>query len=217
MSLTTELETQRENSLKNGAPGFAALIDRVLSELREHEKGRGAPAKGQLAPDFTLPSSDGGSVRLQERLKQGPVILAFYRGGWCPYCNLQLRAYQREFERILELGASIIAVSPQTPDASRETSEKNAVHFDVLSDVGSHIAQSYGLSFKLPDYLQEVYKARNIALPKFNGTEDWLLPIPATFVIDRDARIAMSHVDVDYRTRLDPEDVIGALRTLRLA
>ena len=213
MNLTTELETQRDNSLKNAAPGFAALIERVLSELREHEKGVNAPNQGSIAPDFTLPDVRGASVRLSDALNNGPVVLAFYRGGWCPYCNLQLRAYERELPRLWALNARLIAVSPQTPDASLTTVEKNALSFVVLSDVGSHVARQYGLAFRLPDYLQETYKARNIMLPAYNGDDDWTLPIPATFVINSEGRIVLSHVDVDYRTRLDPELVIEALRT----
>lgn len=186
----------------------------MLQELRDHERGHGAPKSGAIAGDFSLPNTKGEAVTLHDKLKRGPVVLAFYRGGWCPYCNIQLRAYQRELPRIHALSASIVAVSPQTPDASLDTSEKNALAFDVVSDISCQVATQYGLKFSLPDYLIETYKARNILLPKLNGDEAWMLPIPATFVIAQDGRIVLSHVDVDYRTRLDPEDVIAALQTL---
>jgi peroxiredoxin len=214
MSLTEDLETQRQTSFKNATPGFTSLVEGMLHELRDHGLGRNAPNVGDAAPDFTLPSATGGSLRLQDQLARGPVVLAFYRGGWCPYCNLQLRAYQRELTRIRELNASLLAISPQTPDTSLDTAQKNTLAFDVVSDVGSHVARAYGLAFQMPDELQRIYESRNINLPKFNGGDDWTLPIPATFVVNRERRIVLSHVDVDYRTRLDPEDVIAALRLL---
>jgi peroxiredoxin len=201
MNLTEELKLKRQNSMKNAALGFTTLIERMLDELRDHRLGSGAPKEGELAPDFTLPSATGGSLRLHDQLARGPVVVAFYRGGWCPYCNLQLRAYQRELPRILELHASLLAISPQTPDASLGTAQKSALGFDVMSDVGCHVAKSYGLVFRMPEELQRIYESRNINLPKFNGNDDWMLPIPATFVVSRNRRVVLSRVDVDSRNR----------------
>lgn len=214
MSLTEDLEAQRQTSLKNATPGFTSLVEGMLNELRDQRMGRNAPNVGDAAPDFTLPSAAGRSLRLQDQLARGPVILTFYRGGWCPYCNLQLRAYQHELTRIRELNASLLAISPQIPDASLDTTQKNTLEFDVLSDVGSHVARAYGLAFQMPDELQRIYQSRKINLPQFNGSDDWTLPIPATFVVNREGKIVLRHVDVDYRTRLDPEEVIVALRQL---
>ena len=214
MSLTEDLEAQRQTSLKNATPGFTSLVEEMLNELRDQGIWRNVPKVGDAAPDFTLPSATGGSLRLRDQLARGPIILAFYRGGWCPYCNLQLRAYQREMTRIRELNGSLLAISPQTPDNSLDTAQKNTLAFDVVSDVGSHVAKAYGLAFQMPDELQCIYESRNINLPKFNGGDDWTLPIPATFLVNREGRIVLSHVDVDYRTRLDPEDVIAALQLL---
>lgn len=217
MNLTEELELQRLNSLKNAAPGMTGLIEGMLADLRAQQRGLTAPKPGELAPPFALPGIDGTLVSLAERLSRGPVILSFYRGGWCPYCNLELRAYQRALPRIRALGAGLIAVSPQTPDASLDTAQKNALAFDVLSDVGSRVAADYGLAFTMPDALKAVYEQRGIALPRFNGDEEWHLPIPATFVIAPGSRVVLSHVDVDYRQRLDPEAVIAALEPLAAA
>jgi peroxiredoxin len=214
MSLTEDLEAQRKTSLKNAAPGVTSLVDGLLNELRDQSIGSNAPNVGAAAPDFTLTSATGGSLRLQDQLAHGPVILAFYRGGWCPYYNLQLRAYQHELTCIRELNASLLAISPQTPDNSLDTAQKNNLAFDVVSDVGSHVAKAYGLAFRMPDELQRSYESRNINLPHYNGSEDWTLPIPATFVVSRAGKIVLRHIDVDYRTRLDPEEVIAALRLL---
>ncbi|MBI1395964.1 MAG: redoxin domain-containing protein [Betaproteobacteria bacterium] len=214
MTLAEELEAQRAASLRN-APALAPLIDRLIADLRRHGTGDDVPRAGDPAPDFVLPDAHGNDVQLSTRLASGPVILVFYRGGWCPYCNLELRAYQRELGAISARGASLLAVSPQTPDSSLDTSTNNELGFDVLSDVGSGVAMRYGLAFTLPDYLRDVYRARNLALPDYNGTDDWILPVAATFVIARDGRIALAHAELDYRTRLEPAAAIAALDGLR--
>ena len=148
-------------------------------------------------------------MRLSDRLQQGAVILTFYRGGWCPYCNLELRAYQQILPQIRAAGASLIAISPQTPDESLSTAEKNQLEFDVLSDRGSAVAQAYKIAFELPDDLKAIYTQFNHALPDVNGTPDWQLPIPATFVIAPNGEILLAHIDADYRNRLEPSEVLA--------
>ncbi len=169
-----------------------------------------------LAPNFTLPNATGQLVTLADILRRGPVILNFYRGGWCPYCNLELRAYQQALPQIKAAGAELLAISPQDPDASLSTAEKNELAFEVLSDEGSKIANNYGIAFKLPDALQRLYTDLNHALPDANGTPDWQLPIPATFVIDQNQRIVLAYIDVDYRNRLEPEEAIATVQKLLL-
>jgi peroxiredoxin len=168
--------------------------------------------EGAAAPDFALPDATGRTVRLADRLAAGPVVLTFYRGGWCPYCNLELRAWQRMLSEIDALGARVIAVSPQTPDASLSTAEKNGLAFDVLSDSGSRVAEAYGLAFALPQALRDLYTRFGHPLPAVNGTDDWRLPIPGTFVIAPSGRVLRARADVDYRTRLEPAEALAALR-----
>ena len=154
-------------------------------------------------------------IALPEALHSGAVVLAFYRGGWCPYCDLQLRAYQSALPTIVQLGARLIAVSPQLPDGSLSTAEKNRLEFDVLSDVGNGVARSFGLVYSLPEELREALRSNGKDLTGINGDESWELPVPATFVIAPDRRVMLAHVDVDYRRRLAPEDIIAALRSLQ--
>lgn len=214
MSLKTELETLRaafiarapaeiRNAMTQSEQDLAAsgILDRVLRA-------------GHRAPDFTLPDVHGKDVKLSTMLAKGPVVLSFYRGGWCPYCNLELRALQSSLPTIEQLGASLIAISPQTPDESLSTSEKNALGYPVLSDLGSHVARAYGIAFDLASSLRPIYANFGHALPDRNGDDSWVLPIPATYVIDRDGIIAMAFIDIDYRNRLDPEDVIITLENL---
>ena len=168
-------------------------------------------APGSIAPDFVLPDADGRTVSLNAALANGPVILTFYRGRWCPYCNLELRAYQRVLPEIAAAGARVIAVSPQTPDATRDTADANGLGFEVLSDVGSHVAERYGLAFALPQPLRALYTRFGHPLPAVNGTHDWRLPLPGTFVIGTDGRVLLARASVDYRTRLEPADALAAL------
>ena len=117
--------------------------------------------------------------------KHGPVVVTFYRGGWCPYCNIQLRAYQAVQPQMVALGARLVAISPQLPDRSLSTAETNELTFDVLSDVGNGVARSFGLVYALPEELREALRSNNKALPGINGDESWELPVPATYVIAR--------------------------------
>lgn len=169
---------------------------------------------GDHAPNFTLPDATGKIVSLSETLTKSPVILTFYRGGWCPYCNLELRAYQRALPEIREAGAKLIAVSPQTPDASLTTKEKDELEFTVLSDVGGKVAHHYDLVFKLQDYLIDLYKQSGLDVPAHNGNDTWELPKPATFVIDQHGTIVFAHVDSDYRNRTEPSQVIKIVKGL---
>lgn len=211
MNLEAALNAFRAEFLEKFPAEKAAIMQRTTDAITQEFKSKPQLQLGDLAPDFTLPNASGRPIRLNDRLSQGPVILTFYRGGWCPYCNLELRAYQEVLSQIQAAGASLIAVSPQTPDASLSTAEKNNLSFDVLSDVGSTAANAYGIAFELPNELKTLYTELGHALPDNNGTNDWKLPIPATFVIDQQRRILLAHVDVDYRNRLEPTEAIRAV------
>lgn len=196
------------------AASVVGAYERGIEELRAEGLERDALKAGELAPDFTLPDATGKPVSLSERLRDGPLVLKFYRGGWCPYCNLELRAYQQALALLRSLGAQLLAVSPEAPDNSLSTIEKNSLAFPVLSDAGGSVAAAYRLAFRLSDELKEIYRSRGRDLAQWNDG-DWTLPVPGTFVIDRSRRIALAHVDADYRSRLDPSAVIAALRELR--
>lgn len=167
--------------------------------------------EGDRAPDFALPDPSGETVRLSDRLAQGPVVLTFYRGAWCPYCNTQLRDYQQALDRIRAAGASLVAVSPQTPDGSLSMREKNSLEFAVLSDVGGEVSRDYGLVFEVDRRTRERYEAVGIALDEVNGTDAWELPVPATYVIRPDGTIAFAFVEADYTQRASARRVLEAL------
>jgi peroxiredoxin len=211
MTLQQELEAFKAEFERTAPAGRAALYEAKVAELARDFPRDGIAAVGGQAPDFTLPDAHGRLVSLSGSLETGPVVVTFYRGGWCPYCNIQLRAYQQALPDIVRLGGRLFAISPQRPDASLSTAEKNALAFDVLSDAGNAVARAFGLVYSLPEELREALRANNKALPGINGDESWELPLTGTFVIGRDRRILLAAADTDYRKRLAPEDIIAAL------
>lgn len=214
MTLKQDLDAFRAQFMTKAPADVRALMKQSEDELVATGIVSRALKTGDLAPDFRLPDARGGSVQLSALLKNGPVVLSFYRGGWCPYCNLELRALQAALPQIEALGANLVAVSPQTPDNSLSTAEKNELTFAVLSDLGSSAAKSFGVAFDLAEPLRALYERFGHALPSVNGDESWTLPIPATFVIGQDRRIALHFVDVDYRNRAEPLMIVEALRDL---
>jgi peroxiredoxin len=214
MNLEQELAAFKAEFSRTAPAGRAALYEAKIEELRADFASEKAVSVDEIAPNFTLPDAAGKSVILNDLLRSGPVVLTFYRGGWCPYCNIQLRAYQSVLPRIAALGGRLVAVSPQLPDNSLDTVTKNALTFDVLSDVGNKVARSYGLVYSLADEIRSALRSNNKALPSINGDESWELPVPATYVIARDRRVALAYIEVDYRKRLEPEALLTCLRSL---
>ncbi|NET76632.1 peroxiredoxin-like family protein [Okeania sp. SIO1F9] len=183
-----------------------AVVDLANSDIVDNSLKVGAKV-----PNFSLPNAVGKIVELNSLLVESPVVISFYRGGWCPYCNMELRGLQKYLPQITELGAKLIAISPETPDNSLSTTEKNELTFEVLSDGGNQVAKEFGLVFELPEELRPIYQSFGIDLPAYNGDESFELPIPATYVIASDGTIIHAFVNPDYTQRLDPEEIINVL------
>jgi peroxiredoxin len=214
MSLKTELDAFRSDFMAKVSPEIREAMAQADMELAVSGIAQRALKAGDRAPDFRLPDARGGYVSLRDLLAKGPVVLSFYRGGWCPYCNLELRALQHALPEITRLGGQLVAISPQTPDESLSTAEKNEIAFPILSDVGSATARAFGIAYDVAEELRPIYARTGNALPDKNGDESWTLPIPATYVIDRDGTIRLAFVDVDYSHRLEPADILAALAAL---
>jgi peroxiredoxin len=217
MTLKKELDAFRSGFVAKVPPEVREAMVRADFELAASGISRRALKAGDRAPDFLLPDARGGHIRLRSLLAKGPVVVSFYRGGWCPYCNLELRALQGALPEMKLLGAELVAISPETPDGTLSTAEKNELTFPVLSDVGSATAKAFGIVFDLAEELRPIYTLFGHALPNRNGDDSWALPIPATFVLDREGVVAVAFVDVDYRNRLEPAEVVAALRALQRA
>lgn len=169
---------------------------------------------GDTAPDFELPDATGKSVQLSELLKQGPVVINFYRGEWCPYCNLELRAFQNLLPEFKQAGATLVAISPELPDHSLSVTEKHSLEFAVLSDVGNKVSHQYGLVFTLDASLRPIYQNFGIDIPASNGDDSYELPMPATYVIDQSGRIRYGFAEADYTQRAEPQDVLAVVNEL---
>jgi peroxiredoxin len=214
MRLEQELAAFKAEFARTAPTGRAALYEAKIEELRAEFASESAIGVDDPAPDFALPNATAKSVVLKDLLRSGPVVLTFYRGGWCPYCNIQLRAYQGVLPEITGLGGRLVAISPQLPDNSLDTVNKNALTFDVLSDVGNKVARQYGLVYALPEEIRSALRSNNKALPSINGDESWELPVPATFVVASDQHVALAYIEVDYRKRLEPEALLTCLKSL---
>ena len=170
---------------------------------------------GDVAPDFTLPNVTGDPVSLQETLRHGPLVLSFYRGGWCPFCNLELHALQSRLPEIKALGGSLIGISPETPDKAMAAIDEHQLEFEVLSDIGNKTARQYGLLFTVYEEMRPLYLKWGLDVPASNGDDSWELPVPATYVIDRNGVVAAAHVDKDYTKRMEPDAVLATLQALK--
>jgi len=169
---------------------------------------------GDKAPDFELPDATGKTVKLSELTANGPVVLTWYRGGWCPYCNIQLRGMQKLLPEMKAAGATLLALSPEKPDNSLSTAEKNKLEFIVLSDKSNTAARKFGVVYKLPEKVADSFKER-IDLAKLNGDDSMELPLAATYVIDAEGKVRYAFIDADYRKRAEPKDVLEAVKKLK--
>ena len=196
----------------NVPPAVIETMHRATAELIASGVAARALKAGDTAPAFTLQDPDHQPVSSADLLARGPLVLSFYRGVWCPYCNMELQALRAALPAFEALGASLLAISPQTAANSRKSVRQNGLGFPILSDPENDVAAAFGLRFKLPDYLVDLYKSLKNDLPAFNGDPSWTLPMPARYVIRQDGTILYAEVNPDYTRRPEPEDMLPALR-----
>jgi len=216
MSLQDKLDAFRAD-FKAGKPPFNApaeihpVMERATAELIASGQAGRAIKAGDRAPHFNLKDQDGNDVSSAALLVKGPLVVTFYRGVWCPYCNIELQAINEVLPQIQAYGANVVAISPQTPVNSRKSVRTNELSFPVLSDVNGQTSANFGLRFALPDYLVDLYKNLKNDLPAFNNDPSWTLPMPARYVIGQDGIVLYSEVNPDYTRRPDPSDMFPVL------
>ncbi|MBP1852900.1 peroxiredoxin-like family protein [Rhizobium halophytocola] len=190
-------------------------MHRATKMLTDSGQASRALKAGDKAPDFSLPDPEGNVYILRDLLVRGPLVVTFYRGVWCPFCNLDLAALEAERSEIEARGAQLLAISPQTLANSRRSQRDNKLNFPILSDHDSEVAATFGIRFSLPDDLIEVYKSFGSNLSQFNAGQDWRLPMPARYVIGRDGVIVYAEITPDYTRRPDPSELLPVLDKLR--
>jgi len=196
-------------------PEQLAVMARSTQALIDSGQADRALKAGDKAPAFDLEDSDGRRVGSRELLARGPLVVSFYRGVWCPYCNLELQALEAVRPEITARGAALIAISPQTQGNSRKSQRENQLSFPILSDVGAKVADAFGIKYTLSEELVELYKVFGNDLPRINDDPAWTLPMPARYVIDRNGLIVYAEINPDYTHRPDPSALLPVLDDLR--
>jgi peroxiredoxin len=196
-------------------PDKIEIMQRAKQELRESGAMEHVLRVGAKAPEFHLRSISGHMVDTQALLARGPLVINFYRGVWCPYCNAELAAMQTVLPEIKAAGATLVAISPQLEEHSQKAARQNKLEFDVLLDPGNKVAAQYGLKFTLPEYLRTLYKGFGIDLTQFNGDDSWTLPIASRFIVDQAGIIRSVDANADYTVRPEPSATVAFLKNLK--
>ncbi|MGO2291567.1 MAG: peroxiredoxin-like family protein [Pseudoalteromonas sp.] len=214
MNLTAQIAAYEEQKKAKMPSDILDVMNQTTELLVSKHIADKALRIGDKVADFTLPDQNGKAIKLSNLLAKGPIVVSFYRGGWCPYCNLELKAFNALLPDFKAHGAELIAISPQLPDSSLDTVQKNALEFTVLSDVGNKIAEQFGLVFTLDERLKPIYAKLGLDLPKSNGDDSYQLPLPSTYVINQRAEVAYAFVSEDYTQRAEPNDVLNLLKEI---
>ena len=200
------------NAVRRQQPASAGIVDRLVGRLKAHNAGESAPKVGEIMPPFTLPDENGRLVSLQGLLQQGPLVVTFHRGHWCPYCRISINTLAKAQPRIEALGARMIAIVPDRAPFAAEMVADSNVKFPILSDLDNGYALTLNLAIWIGTEMEEYMAKIGRRLPQYQGNDSWLLPIPATFVVARAGRIKARFVDPDYRKRMAIEELIGSLK-----
>lgn len=212
-SLQSTLDQRKAAFEKSAAEDLKVIYADGIRAVENSGVLQSALNVGDKVPNFSLSNALGQPVSLDDYLKKGPVVLTWYRGGWCPYCNLTLHRLQEELPNFKAVGANLLALTPELPDKSISTAEKHGLEFEVLSDVGNKVAREFGVVFKLTPEVAEKYQSA-FDLHGNNGDESDELPLAATYVIDSSGIIRYAFLDADYRNRAEPAEILKALKAL---
>ena len=209
-----ELQAKKDGFKKNAPSSTKEIYTKGIEQVAKSGVLENALNVGDTAPNFTLPTIHGTDLELYKVLETSPVIVTWYRGGWCPYCNIYLRGLERFMPKLKPYNAQIIAISPETVDKTIETTVDNDIAFAVLSDKGNKVADDYNISYTLPAEVAKAFVGR-IDIPAYNGDDSFKLPLAATYVIGKDRKIHYAFIDADYRERASFDVILESLEKLR--
>ena len=214
MTLQATLDTIKVELKAHLSAELATIADRTMKALIASGQAARALKVGDRAPSFNLPDQSGLMVSSAALLETGPVVVSFYRGVWCPFCNAELKALQEALDSIEARGASLVAISQQTLSNNGKSRRENKVTFPLLRDNRGEIGAAFGLRWVLPEDMRDLHRKLGGPLPVFNGEDSWTLPMPARYVIDRDGVLAYAEVNPDYTQRPEPSDLLPVLDRL---
>jgi len=215
MSLKIDIQAMQQQMLPSIPKDTLATMQQATQDLIDSHIAEQAKQIGQKAPNFTLSNTKNEHFTLSEQLKHGSVVLNFYRGRWCPYCQLELHALHKIMPSIHQLGANLVSICANTHEQSTQFIQENPFDFDILIDQDNHVSKQFQLVFKLADNLQAIYQQFGIHLPDYDGNERYELPIPATYIINTQGIITHSFINPDYTQRMEPEAILQALQSLK--
>jgi peroxiredoxin len=190
-------------------PAYSKAVDRLVVRLKENGGGENAPRPGEIMPPFMLPDQSGRLVTLESLISRGPLVVMFYRGHWCPYCRLNVSAVVKAQDCIVALGGQIVAIMPETQKYTQQFRSDSGALFPVLTDLDNGYAMSLNLAIWVGAEIQQLLSYLDIS--HFQGGNDWMLPIPATFVVGADGRVKARFVDPDFRNRMEIDDLVAAV------
>jgi len=213
-ALSDAIDGYNEEKKRKMAPEVLATMAQATEELVNSGIENRALRSGDSIPDFELPDQNGNLRRFYDYLAESRVVLNIYRGGWCPYCNMEMKALHDVLAEIEAQGARLIGMAPETPDKAMATAERHQMPIDILSDQGNRVAEQLGLVFTLPETLRSIYQKNGLDIPAYNGDETFKLPLPATYILDTDGKVLFDFVDADYTRRLEPAEIVARLAGL---
>jgi peroxiredoxin len=216
MSLQDKLEAILAGAASRIPPERWAVMKQATADLIATGQAERALKAGDRMPAFTLPGPDGKPVSSSDLLARGPLVITFYRGVWCPFCNAELQALEEALPEMTAAGASLVAISPESAANSRKSIRQNELSFPILTDLGNEVAHAFGLRFKLPEELVAIYKGFGNDLAIVNGEPSWTLPMPGRYVVAKDGLVVYAEVNADYTKRPEPSEMMPALREAAL-
>ena len=207
-----EIFAERRELIANYVPAETQAIHaRAVAQLKQERLAANISPVGSKIPAFQLPDHDGKSVSSSDLLARGRLVLFFIRGRWCPFCVAQTEAMNLVLPEIERAGATLVAISPQTAKQSFFMRDQHKLRFPLLSDAGNNLARQFGLTYRVPQEQQAIYQRAFVNLPFVNGDQSWELPIPATYIFDRDGTVVYVSANEDYAQRPEPADVLSVL------
>lgn len=213
-SLSEDLDRFVKQYIESTPDNVQRINSHAIKDLEDSGILEKAVNVGEYAPEFNLPNAIGGHISLYDELEKGPVVLVWYRGGWCPYCNLQLQHIQQKLAEIHNAGGRVIAISPELPDKTMTTKERHMLEFQVLSDINNRVADKYKLAYSVDESVVDHYDL-SVRLNDHNGNDSNRLPLAVTYVINTSGLVEYAFLDADYKNRATPEEIISVLNTIK--